>query len=92
MFKMSDGLIGAMNNLSLFVHTLPSDHPYRVTEEVKKHKMSEYSVESIFERLTLALKVYDDDGIKRDDIFDLLVFYHKFFGDLIGQPEPMDCD
>ena len=91
MFKMSDGFTDAMNNLSLFVNTLPCDHPYRVTEEIKKHKMSD-SVESIFERLTLALKVYDDDGIKRDDIFDLLVFYHKFFGDLIGQPEPMDCD
>ena len=90
MFKMSDGLIAAMNNLSLFVHTLPSDHPSRVTEEVKKHKMSEYSVESIFERLTLALKVYDDDGIKKDDMYDLLVFYHKFFHDLIGQP--MDWD
>ena len=91
MFKMSDGFFDAMNNLSLFVNTLPYDQPYRVTEEIKKHKMSD-SVESIFERLTLALKVYDDDGIKRDDIFDLLVFYHKFFGDLIGQPEPMDCD
>ena len=89
MFKMSDGFIDAMNNLSLFVNTLPYDHPYRVTEEIKKHKMSD-SVESIFERLTLALKVYDDDGIKKDDMYDLLVFYHKFFHDLIGQP--MDWD
>ena len=54
--------------------------------------MSECSVEAIFERLTLALKVYDDDGMKKVDMFDLLVFYHKFFHDLIGQPEPMDWD
>ena len=91
MYTKKNDFRDALNNLYLFVRTLPFNHPFRVTEEFKNHNMAQYSKEAVFERLTLALKVYDDDEKKKDDgIYNQLAFYQKVFKELIDQPEPMD--
>ena len=86
-------LFKAMKQLSLFVESLPSDHPYRLAEEVrrldKKRWDRKIPIEnSVFERINLALKVYEEEGKKKDDqIYDQLVFYQRLYKELLKDQE-----
>ena len=85
-------LFQAINQLNLFLDSLPSDHPYRLAEDgikqrrrAKKRWDRKVPMEnSVFERLTLALKVYEEDGKKKDDgIYEKLAFYQREYKELL---------
>ena len=84
-------LFQALNQLNRFVESLPSDHPYRLAEEDiyerrRNKKRWDRTVpleNSVFERLTLALKVYEEDGKKKDDgIYEKLAFYQREYKEI----------
>ena len=86
-------LLKVMKQLSLFVESLPCDHPYRLAEEArrldKKRWDRKIPIENtVLERINVALRVYEEEGKNKDDqIFDQLIFYQRLYKELLKDEE-----